>query len=167
MDSLGRLPSVFARNCDVVRIDRPTARTFLEKNHRLGFASARFHYGLFLRRTTGASESTGLLPGTLVAVSSFSDARRMPDGSRSCEWVRYACLPGIRVVGGMGRLLDEFVGKARPDDVMSYADASWSEGECYRRLGFELVGKVGGEGFENLKFKKKYEYERKASWEDA
>jgi len=80
----------------------------------------------------------------------------MPDGSRSCEWVRYACLPGIRVVGGMGRFLDVFVEKVRPDDVMSYADASWSEGESYRTLGFELVGKVRKEGFENLKFKKKF-----------
>lgn len=157
MDSLGRLPSVYARNCEIARIDRPTARDFLEKNHRLGFASARFHFGLYLKRATGGTENSGLEAGTLVAVSSFSDARKMDGGKRSCEWVRYASLPGIRVVGGMGRMLEEFVGRVRPDDVMSYADASWSKGESYRRLGFTLEGRVRGDGFDNLKFRKRYD----------
>ena len=59
---------------------------------------------------------------------------------RSYEWIRYASLPGIRVIGGMGKLLDAFVEYVKPDDVMSYADLEWSDGEVYRTLGFEQEG---------------------------
>ena len=133
------LSGIFARNCEVRRIDKSQASPFLEANHRLGDSSCRYRYGLFVRRTTGASE-TPLAPGTLVAVSTFSSARRWDkDGRRisSYEWIRYASLRGIRVVGGMGMMLHAFMADVRPDDVMTYADLSWPDGgEVYEKLGF-------------------------------
>lgn len=68
----------------------------------------------------------------------------------SYEWVRYVSLPGVRVVGGMGRLLQAFLKEvAHPDnprfagmpvEVMSYSDNEWSGGEVYEALGFTLAG---------------------------
>lgn len=67
----------------------------------------------------------------------------------SYEWVRYASLPGVRVVGGMGRLLKEFERTVcreaektdgRPYEIMSYADLEFSGGETYKRLGFIEAG---------------------------
>ena len=77
--------------------------------------------------------------GLLIAVATFSNARKwIKDGQeiRSYEWTRYASLPDLRVSGGMGKMLKAFIKEVRPDDIMSYADLEWSEGEVYERLGF-------------------------------
>ena len=140
----------------VRRIDKDTAAAFLRVNHDFGDASCRYRYGLFTVRTTGRSESV-IEAGTLVAVAEFSSGRRMRDGSRSYEWVRYASLRDLRVVGGMGKLLGAFAEAVHPDDVMTYADASRSDGAAYRVLGFSGEGRVelpGGNA--SLKFRKRF-----------
>ena len=194
-----RFAQVYARNCEVRRIDKPTAAAFLERTHSYGDAACRYRYGLYVRRLTGEKNSAdiglgqclqparaiigqhplpvssgqcplpagkaGAMPAgtagtvtchataetsdgkasigpaeTLVAVGEFSSARTMKDGRRSYEWVRYASEPGVRVVGGMGKVLQKFVDEVHPDDVMTYADLEWSDGGAYRALGFEPEG---------------------------
>lgn len=153
---MGPAPGVFARNCRVCRIDKATAEEFLEANHRLGNTGSRYRYGLFVQRSTGAGEME-LPEGTLVAVATFSNARRwVKEGLKisSYEWVRYASLPEIRVIGGMGKLLNAFIDEVGPDDIMSYADVSQQDGgEAYRALGFVEEGTVEGEGYRNIKFR--------------
>ena len=150
----GRFRQVYARNCAVRRIDRGLAAQFLEQNHTYGYALSRFRYGLFVEKVTGEKgllafddgsrkDYPGPLPGDLVAVATFSKARgRVVDGERvrSFEWVRYASLPGVRVVGGMGKLLSSFISEVGPEDVMTYADLEWSDGGVYRDLGFRCEG---------------------------
>jgi len=143
MDNLGRLPGIFARKCTVCRIDKVAATVFLNANHRMGWANARYCYGAFFDER-------------LVAVATFSSARTMRDGSRSCEWVRYASLDGIRLVGGMGKLLEAFVADVHPGDVMTYVDASLSDGSSYLELGFVSEGLVQRTGFTNLKLRKRF-----------
>lgn len=153
---IDNLRNIFARNCDVRRIDKPTAGAFLDANHRLGDTTCRYRYGLFTRRTTGSQEA-GTPAGTLVAVATFSNARRFQKGDRkvsSYEWIRYASAEGFRVTGGMGKLLKAFVDDVRPDDVMSYADASWPDGgEVYKALGFVEEGRVERAGHIDIKFR--------------
>ena len=137
----GHFRQVYARNCTVRRIERAAAARFLSETHSYGDALSRFRYGLFVERVTGEKGPDAPAPGTLVAVATFSKARaRVIAGRRvrSHEWVRYASLPGIRVEGGMGKLLDAFVAEVRPEDVMTYADLEWSDGRAYRELGFAL-----------------------------
>ncbi len=94
-------------------------------------------------------------PGLLAAVSQFSASRRMKDGSRSCEWVRYASLKGYRVQGGMGKMLEHFLEEVAPDDVMSYSDPlSADGGEVYEKLGFKSEGTVSKPGFSCVKFRR-------------
>lgn len=148
------LKTVFARNCEVKRIPKEDALRFLSAHHRLGACSCRYAYALYVRRTTGAGEMA-LPEGTLVAVATFSNARRMRDGSRSFEWIRYCSLGGVRVEGGMGKLLDAFVSEIRPDDVVSYCDITWPDGgDVYEKLGFRLEGIVHRPGFSCYKFRK-------------
>jgi len=149
------LISIFARNCEVRRIDKDTARIFLDTNHRMGDTKARYRYGLFVKRSTGAAEAT-LSPGSMVAVASFSNARTMRDGTRSYEWIRYSSLDGYRVVGGMGKLLDAFVDELHPGDVMTYVDAASSDGASYRELGFELETTISRPTYTNHKFRKRF-----------
>lgn len=139
---------VYARNCEVRKIDKSTAATFLKANHSYGDAACRYRYGLYIKRHTGhlaATAGAGLYcPGTLVAVATFSNARKWIKGDktiRSYEWTRYASLPGVRVTGGMGKLLETFIEDVRPDDIMSYADLEWSEGKVYEQLGFTHEGR--------------------------
>ena len=132
----------YARNCEVRRIDKETAQRFLADNHSYGYAACKYRYGLFLKRQTGhiAREAQKDYVGTLIAVATFSNARKwIKDGKeiRSYEWTRYASAPEMRVSGGMGKLLKAFIKDVQPDDIMSYADLEWSEGEVYKTLGFE------------------------------
>ena len=141
---LERFTSLYARNCEIRRIDKPAAAAFLEACHSYGDASCRYRYGMFLKRHTGHLARSGSLPpGTLVAVAEFSNARRwIKDGKeiRSYEWTRYASLPGVRISGGMGRMLRHFIKETEPDDIMSYADLEWSEGNAYEQFGFVAEG---------------------------
>lgn len=158
---------IYARNCEVRKIDKTAAREFLEKNHSYGYAACRYCYGLFFKRHTGhiaqmmeggfadngRKDMPGIeedvpgsredMSGTLMAVATFSNARKWVKGERtirSYEWTRYASLPEVRLSGGMGRLMKTFIKEVCPDDLMSYADLEWSKGDVYRRLGFELEG---------------------------
>ena len=153
---------IYARNCEIRRIDKATAREFLEANHSYGDAACKYRYGLYLKRHTGHNalhhadfpdhagslchserSEESLAPGTLVAVATFSNARKWVKGDKtilSYEWTRYASLPGIRLSGGMGKLLKAFIKEVQPDDIMTYADLEWSEGNVYEKLGFTLEG---------------------------
>lgn len=138
---------VYARNCEVRRIDKSEAATFLNDNHSYGDAACRYRYGLFLKRHTGHiaedGEASRYCPGTLIAIATFSNARKWIKGDktiRSYEWTRYASLPELRVNGGMGKLLKAFIKDVQPDDIMSYADLEWSEGKVYEQLGFISEG---------------------------
>lgn len=148
--------SVYARNCEVRRIDRAVAAAFLEAYHALGDTRSRYCYGVYVLH----EGHSGIPEGTLVAVGTFSSARRwMKDGRevRSYEWVRYASLSDVRVIGGMGKILDTFVNEVHPDDVMSYADASWSNGDAYKKLGFtQEESKTFPGGAVSLKFRKRF-----------
>ena len=148
---------IYARNCEVRKIDKQTAAEFLKKNHSYGDAACRHRYGLYLKRYTGHTVkknangdcSTGYTAderpcaGDLVAVATFSNGRKWIKGEkviRSFEWTRYASLPGVRLSGGMGRLLKAFIEDVKPDDIMTYADLEWSEGRVYEALEFKLEG---------------------------
>lgn len=124
---LGRFRSVFARNTVVSRIGKEEAASFLDRCHSYRDAASRYRYGVFTKA------------GELVAVASFSSGRTwVKEGRtvRSYEWVRYASLPEVRVVGGMGKVLRAFEEDVHPDDIMSYADMEWTDGAVYERLGF-------------------------------
>ncbi|MCQ2146240.1 MAG: hypothetical protein MJZ16_01850 [Bacteroidales bacterium] len=143
---VGEFHSVFARNCEVRKIDKLTAGEFLSDCHSYGDAACKYRYGLYVTRYSGEEnkkdyEGEHPVPvETLVAVSEFSNARKWVKGDKtikSYEWIRYASLPGVRVIGGMGKMLRSFIADVQPDDVMSYADLEWSDGRAYRELGFE------------------------------
>lgn len=152
------LSNVFARNCRTERISRPVAAAFLDANHRLGSTGGRYFYGLFVARSTGDAECS-LPEGSLVAVAVFSNARRWDKNGisiRSYEWIRYASLDGVRVTGGMGKLLNAFIETVHPDDIMSYADAGYPDGgEVYPKLGFVKDGERECNGHRDIKYRLK------------
>ena len=153
---MDNLRNVFARNRRVERIGKTEASAFLDANHRLGSTGGRYFYGLFVTRSTGEAESV-LPEETMVAVAAFSNARRWTKGDRqvsSYEWIRYASLKGLRVTGGMSKLLNAFIEQVHPDDIMSYADAEYPDGgEAYAVLGFKAEAIVERAGHRNIKYR--------------
>lgn len=111
---------------------------FLQRYHSYGAAKCKYRIAL-------------LCEGVMVAVATFSEPLRMTFGVEnreealpSFEWVRYASLPGVRIAGGMGRMLGEFCRSVarqglKQFEVMTYSDNEWSNGAVYEQLGFEQV----------------------------
>ena len=138
---LGRFCSIFARKCKIISGSSiaPQVADFLDQYHSYGNAQCKHRYALFCG-------------DEMVALATFSKPRPMPreDGRTylSFEWVRYASVPGTRVVGGMGKLLKAFIKDAAemgqevgmPVEVMSYSDNEWSTGDAYMQLGFKEIG---------------------------
>lgn len=159
---LERFTSVFARKCNVLSgLNNPAmaekVAEFLRKNHSYASTKSRYRFALEHQ-------------GEIVAVASFSQPRPMVRNLASplenipkemleeignqgvmiydsYEWIRYASLPGIRVVGGMGRILSAFLQERlirkdnplRPIEVMTYSDNEWSNGDVYLKLGFKYA----------------------------
>ncbi|HJB44025.1 MAG TPA: hypothetical protein IAB87_04475 [Candidatus Coprenecus merdipullorum] len=142
---LGR--RVYARNCEVRPVNAETAAAFLERTHAYGSARSFCRLGLFRMRATGREEATMDSTPGMVALASFSSGRKMNDGRLSYEWIRYASLRGVRVVGGMGKLLGAFAAgimgnmPETPFEVMTYSDEEWYDGRSYAELGFDEDGK--------------------------
>lgn len=148
--------TLFARNCEVRKIDKALASAFLKEHHLYGPAASRYHYGLFVSRP---GKHTAVFPlDSLVAVAQFSAARKWQKGEReirSYEWVRYASVSGWRICGGMGKMLNHFIAQHQPDDIMSYAPAPY-DGSVYQKLGFKKEGiKEFSEGQYSHKFRLK------------
>jgi hypothetical protein len=124
--------AVYARNCTVKRISADISGVFLSAYHLLGNTNAKYKYGLYYGKE-------------LIAVATFSRPRPMIRGERavsSYEWVRFACKDSIRVIGGAGKLFSFFKTEVDPEEVMSYADKEWSDGNMYKKMGFVPVGET-------------------------
>lgn len=135
----GKSTTIFARNTIAKRITKPVADDFLNQNHLMESVSARYKYGLYLKKT-----------GELVAVATFSPPRTFyRDGkpSRSYELLRYAGMGGTTITGGLSKLLKTFIEEVKPDDIMTYADRTWWTGDSYTRLGFETLENTAPQTF--------------------
>lgn len=120
---------IFARKCAVKEIDSKTKSKFLIENHIQGDAKSSTNLGLFH-------------DGNLVSVMTFSKGRLATKGLKNeYELVRFCNQLDTHVTGGASKLLNYFIRNFRPKEIISYADARWSDGNMYQKLGFELIRK--------------------------
>jgi hypothetical protein len=137
--SSGIYESYYARNSFVEKINISIARSFHNQNHLLGEVGAKYNYALIDKATS-----------RILAVSSFSSPRVMDRGEgsvRSYEWIRHTTAIGVRVAGGMSKLLSKFVKDVSPQEVMTYCDSEWSRGDSYIALGFKKHSETGEQIF--------------------
>jgi hypothetical protein len=133
LNLLGKSDKIYARKCNIKEINNPTLiRNFLEKNHLQGFATSKIKIGLFYN-------------DELVSLMTFGNKRK-PMGQKSSEgtyeMLRFCNKLNTNIVGGASRLFKYFIDQYIPKEVISYADRSWSQGNLYEKLGFELVHKT-------------------------
>ena len=129
MSHLGKFVNIHGRLCKAMRITKTQADSFLQQNHLHGSPVTKHKYGLFYKEQ-------------LVAVATFSGGRPIARNGktyRSYELVRFANYQNFVVNGGIGKLVAHFVAEQNPDDIMSYADADWSSGKSYEKLGFQFI----------------------------
>ena len=166
--------------------EKEMVRAFLEENHSLGWCGCKACYGLVLAKDKMQGVETIDVgkyeygDEVIVAVASFSSVLAVkrylgkdlfvdvgPDSELQCDgipfesyqWLRYASVAGVRVAGGMGRLLKAFIKDlqaslsdghgtgSRGIEIMSYSDNEWSCGNVYRELGFSECGGRGAVEF--------------------
>lgn len=114
---------IYARNCDVIEIDKISKLSFLEANHLQGKDKSSIAYGL-------------LYNGELISIMTFCKSRY----NKNYEWElsRFATKKFNNVVGGFSKLLQYFR-KHHKGSIISYADRSYSEGKVYEKNGFRLL----------------------------
>jgi len=120
---------IFARDCQITKLDVKTARTFCEENHLQNYSPAKINYGL-IHKTLG-----------LVQLMSFSS----PRFSRKNQWeiIRLCTKRNFIVLGGTEKLWKNFIKEYEPSDVITYADARFFSGSTYNRIGFEYKDHSG------------------------
>ena len=119
---------IWARKCEVRQIfDNNLSKDFLNENHVQGCDKSSIRVGLF--------HNNELV--SIMTFDNFEGRNKMEDGgwnlSRFCNKI------GYNVVGGASKLLSYFITESSPKRIISYADASWSNGDLYFKLGFNMV----------------------------
>lgn len=125
---LGNAERSYARETVVARIDKKIALEFQEEHHLQGAVPGKYRYGLFKK-------------GELLAVAVFSGLRNMrhTENYRSIELIHF-CQKGTHlVIGGLSKLLATMIRDFSPNDIMTYIDRDWSDGEKFETLGFKII----------------------------
>lgn len=163
LSRLGIFRRLHGRLCSVVSVNNckdygitPEAfqakvQKFLDAFHTYGYLKGQKDYLLIYK-------------GDIVAAAQFMKtylpAEKDTKNNLAYEWTRYASLPDVRIAGGMGKVLNQFLSDVdKPSspnaentsvkhhahvmiEVMSYSDNEWSSGDAYRKLCFRLSGTI-------------------------
>lgn len=119
---------IFARKCEIKEIKSVDEyRNFLNENHIQGYTSSIIKIGLY---------HDGELI-SLMTFDKFEGRKKMKDN----EWnlSRFCNKINTSVVGGASKLLSYFISNWKPQRLISFSDNSWSNGDLYIKLGFNLV----------------------------
>jgi len=118
----GDKEKVYARNCDIREVDVDIYKDFTEKYHLQGYSNASIILGCYL-------------DNELLGVMSFGKSRF----NDNFEWeiIRMCWLPGIRVIGGSGKLFKYFIDNYSPKSVISYCDIGKFRGDTYSEIGMK------------------------------
>jgi len=119
---LGLNDKIFARKCSIDYIDNRLFFDFINKNH--------------LQGSIGSSVKIGLsYNDELVCVIGFNRHAKY-------EWEvsRFASLLGTTIVGGMSKLFNKFISDYKPTSIMTYASLDYSNGNSYKKIGFNVLG---------------------------
>lgn len=117
---------IFGRKCQIKELTVKESRDFLEQNHLQGYCNSSIRYGLFYN-------------GELVSCMTFG--KRRITGKSELELLRFCNKLNTQVIGGASRLFKHFARNNEFEEIVSYADRRWSNGNLYEQLGFEFSHK--------------------------
>ena len=120
---------IYARKCLIKNLDNKTYKTFLNQNHLQGYSPSKIRIGLYFE-------------DELVSLMSFSPLR-ISTGNKNkknnYELLRFCNKINYTVIGGASKLFKYFLKTNEIEQIISYADRSWSQGKLYDKLGFNFT----------------------------
>ena len=117
--------AVYARNCKILKLFSDVTDEFLSKYHLQGTCR-------------GQEVSLGLVQDDkLYMVMTFGKPRY--NKNYAVEILRFATLPGYRVIGGASKLFKYFVNTFEIDSIISYCDLSKFDGDVYEKIGMTYL----------------------------
>lgn len=133
LNLLGKSERIFARKCEIREINNTDLiKLFLNNNHIQGNVNSKIKIGLFYNNE-------------LVSLMTFGSLRKsmgQKSNEDSYELLRFCNKLNTNVVGGASRIFKYFINIYTPKEIISYADRSWSNGNLYGKLGFQLIHKT-------------------------
>jgi len=124
---------IYARKTEIREIENNSMiRTFLDENHLQGFVGSKIKLGLFYKNE-------------LVSLMTFGKKRiisNTPSLNDEYELLRFCNKINTNVVGSASKLFNYFTKKYKPNEIISYADRSHSQGNLYKTLGFNFNKKT-------------------------
>jgi hypothetical protein len=119
---------IYARKCIIKVVNKDNKKTFLDDNHIQGTVGSNINLGLYYN-------------DELVSLMTFGKGRiAMGGDSNQYELIRFCNKLNTNVVGGASKLLKHFIKTYNPNEIISYADRRWSQGDLYQKLGFDFMG---------------------------
>jgi hypothetical protein len=117
---LGCTNRIYARKCGISEISSKEFKEFCINNHIQGSVNSKIKYALMYN-------------GMIVSVIGFNKHKKY-------EWeiTRFCNLLNTTVVGGASKLLKYFIKVNDPENILTFADRRYSDGNVYRKLGFKL-----------------------------
>ena len=113
---------IFARKCEVKKLDISDYKKFIEKNHIQGYAAADQRIGL-------------LYNGEIVACVGIGNSRFKKEET---ELIRFCTKLNTVVIGALSKLLKH----AKFNCLFSYLDRRYFTGEGYEKCGFKFISKT-------------------------
>ena len=126
---LGYNEKIYARKCYIKEINYKETKEFLNENHIQGFVPSKYNIALYYNNEIVSVMTFGALRKNLGYTNKIG----------SFELLRFCNKININVIGGASRLFKYFIEKYNPNEIISYADRRWSQGNLYNKLGFEFV----------------------------
>ena len=138
-------PTIFARKCIINTVDLQTKLTFLNDNHIQGNGPSSINIGLYYNN---------LLVACMGFIKQSNDIFILNRYATSCN-----------IPGGFSKLLNYFKSNYEWNEIISFADLRWSQGELYKNNGFVLdktlppdyyYSKNGHKRYHKFNFRRKY-----------
>jgi len=134
LNKLNKTPNkIFARKTIIKEIsDNKLVRDFLDKNHIQGFVGSTVKIGLFYNNE-------------LVSLMTFGKNRKnmgVKSQDNNYELLRFCNKLNTNVIGGASKLFNHFIKNYKFNQILTYADRSWSNGKMYYTLNFNFINKT-------------------------
>lgn len=127
---VNRNKRIFGRNCEIKEISSSEKNIFLDKNHIQGRDASTIKLGAFHNKE-------------LVSVMTFGfgNISKGGDPSKTKKWElsRFATNINYHIIGIAGKMFEYFKKKYIWEEIYTYADLRFSNGNLYDKIGFKLM----------------------------